>query len=99
VKIPVAVTVLKGVKVALAFPPPAWVAPGMGDALLARLRPHFPAVPVMLVALHRNGVRAHADFQAQALVEGSNADALGRLDRVVVDLDVPPALPDAPAPF
>lgn len=36
-KIGVAVTVLKGVRVAVAFPPPAWVVPGMGDALLARL--------------------------------------------------------------
>ncbi len=95
-KIEVAVTELKGVRVAVAFPPPAWVTPGMGDALLARLRPYFPALPVMLASIQKHGVRAHAAFQAQALVEGAE---LGRLTRTEVDLDVPPAPPDAPPPF
>ena len=95
-KIEVAITALKGVRVAVAFPPPAWVTPGMGDALLARLRPYFPALPVMLAAPQKHGVRAHAAFQAQALVEGAD---LGMLARTEVDLDVPPALPDAPPPF
>ena len=52
-KLDVAVAELKGVRVALAFPPPAWVAPGVGDVLLERLRPHFPTLPVMLVAVGR----------------------------------------------
>jgi len=95
-KLDVAVTELKGVRVALAFPPPAWVAPGVGDVLLARLRPHFPTLPVMLVALHRGGVRAHAAFQAAALVEGAD---LTRLPRTPLDLDVPPAPPEVPPPF
>jgi hypothetical protein len=95
-KLDVAVTELKGVRVALAFPPPAWVAPGVGDVLLERLRPHFPALPVMLVAVHRGSVRAHAAFQAQALVEGAD---LAHLQRTPLDLDMPPALPDAPPPF
>ena len=95
-KIEVAVTELKGVRVAVAFPPPAWVAPGMGDALLARLRPYFPTLPVMLAAPQKHGVRAHAAFQAQALVQGAD---LGRLARTEIDLDLPPAQPDAPLPF
>jgi len=95
-KIEVAVTELKGVRVAVAFPPPAWVTPGMGDALLARLRPYFPALPIMLASIQKHGVRAHAAFQAQALVEGA---ALGELARIEVDLDVPPAPPDVPPPF
>lgn len=95
-KIEVAVTALKGVRVAVAFPPPAWVTPGMGDALLARLRPYFPALPVMLASLQKHGVRAHAAFQAQALVEGAD---LARLPRIEIDLDVPPVLPDEPPPF
>jgi hypothetical protein len=95
-KIQVAVTVLKGVRVAVAFPPPAWVVPGIGDALLARLQPHFPTLPVMLASIQPHGVRAHAAFQAQRLVEGADLDGL---ERVEVDLDAPPALPDAPLPF
>jgi hypothetical protein len=95
-KIAVAVTVLKGVRVAVAFPPPAWVVPGMGDALLARLQPHFPALPVMLAALQPRGMRTHAAFQAQALAAGADLAALTRIE---IDLDRPPSAPEAPLPF
>jgi hypothetical protein len=95
-KLEVAVAELKGVRVALAFPPPSWVGPGVGDVLLERLRPHFPTLPVMLVAVHRHAVRAHATFQGQALIDGAD---LANLRRTVIDLDIPPALPDAPPPF
>jgi hypothetical protein len=95
-KIAVALTVLKGVKVAVAFPPPAWVVPGMGDALLARLQPWFPALPVLLVSRQAHGLRAHAAFQAQALVENACLDGL---ERIEIDLDLPPPAPDAPPPF
>jgi hypothetical protein len=95
-KIAVARTVLKGVKVAVAFPPPAWVVPGMGDALLARLQPWFPALPVLLVSTQPHAVRAHAAFQALALVEGADFSAL---ERVEIDLDLPPPVPDAAPPF
>jgi hypothetical protein len=95
-KLEVAVAELKGVRVALAFAPPPWVAPGPGDVLLERLRPHFPTLPVMLVSMHRHGVRAHAAFQAQALVEGAD---LAHLRRTTIDLDIPPSPSDAPPPF
>jgi hypothetical protein len=95
-KIPVALTVLKGVRVAVAFPPPAWVVPGMGDALLARLQPWFPALPVLLVSPQPHGLRAHAAFQAQALVDGADLDGLARVE---IDLDLPPPALDAPPPF
>ena len=95
-RVEVAVTVLKGVRVAVAFPPPAWVTPGMGDALLARLQPHFPTLPVLLASVTPHGVRAHAAFQAQALVEGSE---LGALPRVTIDLDQPPPMPEEAPPF
>lgn len=85
-KIRVALTVLKGVRVAVAFPPPAWVVPGMGDALLARLQPWFPALPVLLAAPQPHGVRAHAAFQAQALVEAG----LAGLETIEIDLDLQP---------
>jgi len=95
-KIDVAVTVLKGVRVAVAFPPPAWVVPGMGDALLARLQSHFPALPVMLAALQPHGVRTHAAFQSQRLVEDTD---LGVARRTEIDLHRPPPVPDQPPPF
>jgi hypothetical protein len=95
-KISVAVTELKGVRVAIAFPPPAWVTPGMGDALLARLRPYFPALPIMLASVQKHGVRTHAAFQAQALAEGADLSALKRIE---IDLDVAPVRPDLPPPF
>jgi hypothetical protein len=95
-RIQVAIAELKGVRVAVAFPPPAWVTPGMGDALLARLQPYFPALPVMLASSTPHGVRAHAAFQAQRLVEGCD---LGALERVEIDLDLPPVLPEEAPPF
>ena len=95
-KLEVAFAELKGVRVALAFPPPAWVAPGVGDVLLERLRPHFATLPVMLVSVQKHGVRAHAAFQAQALVDGAD---LAHLPRTLIDLDVPPAPVDEPPPF
>jgi hypothetical protein len=95
-KVEVAITVLKGVRVAVAFPPPAWVTPGMGDALLARLQPYFPALPILLASWTPHGVRAHAAFQAQALVEGAD---LGALERVEIDLDQPPAPSEEAPPF
>ena len=94
-KIQVAVTVLKGVRVAVAFPPPAWVVPGMGDALLARLQPHFPALPLMLAARLPHGVRTHAAFQARLLAEGAD---LGTLAGVEIDLNAPPPERDDEAP-
>jgi hypothetical protein len=95
-KIRVALAVLKGVRVAVAFPPPAWVVPGMGDALLARLQPWFPALPVLLVRLLPQGVRAHAAFQAEALVEGAD---LAALETFEIDLDRRPPEADEAPPF
>lgn len=50
----------------------------------------------MLAALQPHGVRSHAAFQAQALVEGAD---LGALPRIEIDLDRPPPAPDQPPPF
>lgn len=95
-KIKVAVTSLQGVRVAVAFAPPGYVMPGVGDSLLARLQPYFPALPIMLATIQKHGVHAHAAFQAQALV--GDAD-LRALKCVEIDLDVPPRVPDQPPPF
>ena len=98
-KLEVAIAELKGVRVAIAFPAPAWVAPGVGDVLLARLKPYYPSLPLML-ATHRrrpdSTPRVHAAFQARALAEGADLDAF---PRHTVDLDLPPLPPAAPPPF
>jgi hypothetical protein len=94
-KLDVAVTTLKGVRVAIAFPPPAWVAPGVGDVLLERLRPYYPTLPILLASVQKHGVRAYAAFQAQVLVEGADLTAL---QCTALDLQVPPLRED-PLPF
>lgn len=98
-KIEVAVAELKGVRVAIAFAPPAWVAPGVGDTLLERLKPYFPALPLMLATHRRNpgaAPRVHAAFQAGALSEGADLEVFPRR---TLDLDLPPPAPDRPLPF
>jgi hypothetical protein len=98
-KLEVALAELKGVRVAIAFPPPAWVAPGVGDALLERLKPYFPALPLMLAAHRRRPgapPRVHAAFQAGALSEGIDLDAFPRR---TIDLDLAPPLAESLPPF
>lgn len=98
-KVEVAIAELKGVRVAIAFPPPAWVAPGVGDVLLERLKPHFPTLPLMLAApAHRRGgeARVHAAFQARQLAEGCDFASLARWS---VDLGLPPEMPGTAPPF
>lgn len=96
-KIDVSIAELKGVRVAIAFPPPAWVTPGVGDVLLEQLRPYFPTLPIMLASVQAHRVRTHAVFQAQALIAGAD---LRQLPRYQIDLDLPPMQPDtAPPPF
>lgn len=96
-KIDVTIAELRGVRVAIAFPPPAWVTPGVGDVLLEQLRPYFPTLPIMLASVQGHRVRAHAVFQAHALIAGQD---LGTWPRYQIDLDLPPAQPDAaPPPF
>ncbi|MFB9242592.1 hypothetical protein IV454_05105 [Massilia antarctica] len=62
--------------------------PERGPALLARLQPYFPALPIMLVSIEDNGFRAFATFQTSELL------ALVQLENVnfvEVDVDAGPA--------
>lgn len=60
--------------------------PERGAALLVRLQPYFPALPIMLVSVEDNGFRAFATFQTSELL------ALVQLEHVAfvdVDIDAP----------
>lgn len=84
---------VRGVRMALVFAEPGMLQPGAGDALLARLGPWFPHLPIMLVARRANPVLAYAHFDTRALLPG--LDLAGMLE-VEIDLARPP--PDAAAP-
>ncbi len=86
---------VRGIRLVLAFPHPSYVRPGVGDVLLARLTPHFPALPIMLVSAKASNARAYATFDTDALLaELDLADLV--LERI--DLDSPP-LVEAKPPF
>ncbi|NHZ61313.1 hypothetical protein [Massilia genomosp. 1] len=62
--------------------------PERGPALLVRLQPYFPALPIMLVSIEDNGFRAFATFQTSELL------ALVQLEHVnfvEIDVDARPA--------
>lgn len=64
--------------------------PERGPALLVRLQPHFPALPIMLVSIEDNGFRAFATFQTSELL------ALVQLEHVAfVEIDIDAASSDA----
>lgn len=88
-KIDVAIAELRGVRLALAFVDAAWLRPGPGDDLIARLAPHVPPLPVML--LDADG-GAYAQFQS-AVFAALATLARPTLDRFTVDLDA--AVPHA----
>jgi hypothetical protein len=48
-KIEAAIAELKGVRLALAFVDARLACPGIGDALIERLGPYLPPLPLMLV--------------------------------------------------
>jgi hypothetical protein len=86
-KIEVAIAELRGVRLALAFVDAAWARPGAGDALIARLGPCLPPLPVMLVASDGG---AYAHFQTAvfaALVPLARRDP--EFGLFTVDLDAP----------
>jgi hypothetical protein len=92
-KIEVAVAELKGVRLALAFVDARLARPGVGDALIARLGPYLPPLPLMLVG---SDGRCYAAFQTHEFAARLRRSSL---DLFTVDLDAPPPQPDAPAPF
>lgn len=91
-KIDTSIVSIRGTRIALAFPHSSYVAPGVGDVLLARLAPHFPTLPIMLVTF-QDGERAYATFQYEPIFRELNLDDISL---VTVDLDMLPDEPDPP---
>jgi hypothetical protein len=93
-RIEVAIAELRGVRLALGFADAAWVRPGAGDDLIARLGPYLPPLPLMLVA---DDGSVHAHFQS-AVFAALVALARDGLTLFTVDLELPPPSHD-PLPF
>ncbi|MDY0977093.1 hypothetical protein SOM61_19185 [Massilia sp. CFBP9012] len=89
------IVTVRGIRLALVFTPPDCLRTGAGDALLARLGPWFPRLPVMLAAPRAHPTLAYAQFDAHALLpELDLADMVER----EIDLDGPPP-DDSTLPF
>lgn len=78
---------VRGVRIALAFAPARYLGAGMGDALLARLTPYFPGLPIMLVSIKAGKRRAYATFDTSTLLAELDLD---NIEEHPVDLDTPP---------
>jgi len=81
-----AIVTVRGVRLALAFVPEKTLEADMGDALLARLTPYFPGLPIMLVAADAGAPRAYATFDTSALLAELDLSNVATRD---VDLDTP----------
>lgn len=55
-------------RLAVVYADPGLLQPGPGDALLLRLGPWFPGLPIMLVSLALNVPMAYASFDTRALL-------------------------------
>jgi hypothetical protein len=84
---------VRSVRIALAFAPARYLGPGVGDALLARLTPYFPGLPIMLVSIKGGKRRAYATFDTSTLLAELDLDGI---EEHPVDLDAPP--PDTREP-
>lgn len=89
------IVTVRAIRMALVFAEPGMLQAGAGDALLARLGPWFPRLPIMLVAPRAHPVRAYAQFDTRALL--AELDLTGMVE-LQIDLDRPPP-DDAPLPF
>ncbi|TXF96685.1 hypothetical protein [Massilia arenae] len=87
------IVTVRGIRMALVFADPDYLRAGVGDALLARLGPWFPRLPVMLAAPRAHPTLAYAQFDTRALLP--ELDLAGMVEREI-DLDGPP--PDDTAP-
>jgi hypothetical protein len=87
------IVTVRGVRIALVFADPDCLRPGVGDALLARLGPWFPRLPIMLAAPRARPSRAYAEFDTHQLL--AELDLAGMVEQTI-DLDLAP--PDDAAP-
>lgn len=89
------VTTVRGIAMAVAFPHPSYVRPGVGDVIIEQLRPFFPALPIMLASTKSRNAQAYAPFETDALFAELD---LAAIETVEVDLEYPPMI-DELVPF
>lgn len=87
------IVTVRGIRMALVFADPDCLRAGVGDALLARLGPWFPRLPIMLAAPRARPSRAYAAFDTHQLL--AELDLAGMVEQTI-DLDLAP--PDDAAP-
>jgi len=86
---------LRGICMALVFAEPGLLRAGVGDALLLRLGPWFPCLPIMLLSNAPGAPLAYASFDARPFL--SQLDLSGM---TLHDIDLRLAPPDhREAPF
>ena len=78
-----------GIRMAVVFADPGLLQPGPGDALLLRLGPWFPGLPIMLLSRDASTPLAYASFDARPLL--AQLDLSGM---VVHDIDLGLLPPD-----
>lgn len=76
-----------GIRMAVAFADPLLLRPGAGDALLMRLSPWFPGLPIMLLSTDAGAPLAYASFDTRALL--AQLDLAGMVVRQI-DLSLRP---------
>ena len=89
------IVTVRGIRMGLAFADPGILRAGAGDALLARLGPWFPRLPIMLVAPQVNPVLTYAQFDTRALLSELDLEGMVEFE---IDLDRAP-LDDTAPPF
>jgi hypothetical protein len=85
----------KGARIVVALPHSTYVRPGVGDALMLRLQPHYPGLPIVLVSTQPGTVPSYSTFDADPLLAALD---VATLDLEVIDLDKP-AYDDSELPF
>jgi hypothetical protein len=85
-KLRAGIVTVRGVRLALAFVAPSFLETGAGDALLARLTPYFPGLPIMLMSTVAGDARAYATFNTSLLIAELDLTGVALCD---LDLDTP----------
>lgn len=83
-----------GAPLIVAIVPSKFTHPGAGAAMIERIQHHISNLPIMLVSIEDNGLRAYAPFQTHLLLV---LIQLENLDLTVLDLNSP--IPAAELPF
>lgn len=94
-RVEVALTELKGVRLIVAFPGDEYVRPIAGDRLISQLMPHLPPLGIMLVS-EGSWPRAYAPFQTHEFLPLLRGVELNRFE---VDLSVVPDEDEEELPF